>query len=597
MPIRSDTPHDRPRKAPRWVSPWSFDDEWEDEQRRHASLWTSRPPEVREEIQDEVKTAVRPAPVEPPVAVAAPVSEAVLPSARAFPEVIEISDPVSAGKAAAPAVAAATEVHEDERFRPPQERPREVVRSRSTAAVPEKRAPAAPPPRPEPEAPRKKPLPRPAPARGNILHEAKPMFRLWTVLAAALGMAGILLMASIFLLDAAPVADKELALRVPLDTAPEIDGPERLGTFLQAVNTLENLDLAMKPASKWDNPVLQSFIQGNGAALDALRDLLGSFDWHPHHAAWHLEDWGEHRAWPHVRVLLQARVENLLRRSEPRLGLEAAMDLIRLSRHLEEMWSWPSYMLRAQELHLAGVQSCAIVLRDAQLAPEVLKGLQEQFMALMPSDEHLQGALAACYLHQKKLILGAASGEPLDTMPRGDILGRPGRLFFKKQETLGLFAKASQQLRDQVAKAPFSLDPPVPKKTLAGNWLEPNGAGKAYFIEQTQPLWEVPVHHHLAQARHQLVTVLFAVRRYLAEHQKLPGSLDELRPAYLPDVPVDPWSGETLRYDGLKGLLFSAGDDLVYAGGRPTQPPLADPAEPTLEIGVKPAVAVPGSGS
>jgi hypothetical protein len=98
----------------------------------------------------------------------------------------------------------------------------------------------------------------------------------------------------------------------PVDLAPKIVGPERLGTFLQAVIAIPDLRVALLPAWKWERQTLESYVRGNGAALDGLRDLLGDFDWHPRHAAWHAEDLGEHVSWPHVRILLQARVAYLL---------------------------------------------------------------------------------------------------------------------------------------------------------------------------------------------------------------------------------------------------------------------------------------------
>jgi len=59
------------------------------------------------------------------------------------------------------------------------------------------------------------------------------------------------------------------------------------------------------------------------------------------------------------------------------------------------------------------------------------------------------------------------------------------------------------------------------------------------------------------------------------------------------EVPSDVFSGEHLCYNALKGLIFSVGDDFRDDGGRVTQPSLLDPAEPTVEIGIKVAAPVP----
>ncbi len=101
----------------------------------------------------------------------------------------------------------------------------------------------------------------------------------------------------------------------------------------------------------------------------------------------------------------------------------------------------------------------------------------------------------------------------------------------------------------------------------------------------------MPERLSLSKARHSLVLSLFAIRRYVADHQKLPASLADLSPKYLMDVPMDPFSGEPLQYDPLKGLLFSVGVNFLKEGGKITQPPLLDPDEPTVDLGI--AVAVP----
>lgn len=606
MPSRQDNPDARPVKPPRWVSPWSFDDEWEDEQRRHAAA--NRQAKVVE--KQAAKKEPPPAPevaVSPPAQSKAPELPAVSARPAATPTIVSFREEVlPADLKVAPDIPPVSHTNPppadlDRRFRPP------------SAELPRQNATASPPPKAEParrrsafdppvedlvgiDPPTSTPQKRPGPVPISARQRYEPRFPWGTVLTSILGVAGIFLLGSIYLIDAPPVSDDDLLIKAPVDTAPKIAGPERLITFLQAVNTLPDVALAQKPAWKWEAAFLQSFMQGNGAALDALRDLLGDFDWHPHHAVWYQEDHGEHSSWPHVRILLQARVANLLRFGDEQAALSAALDLGRLSRCLQEMWSWPSYSLRSQELHLACVQMTAQVLKNTRLSSAELKPFQEEFMKLTPRDDLLQGALSAFYLHEKKLIFGEKSGEPLDTMPRGVLQERPGRLFFKKQETLGLFAEACRQMRDQVVEAPFSVGPARRLsfvKPRARFSFQPNGAGESYFTEQFDSIDDLPERHHLARARHSLVVSLFAIRRYLADHQKLPSGLTDLQSDYLSDMPLDPYSGEPLHYDPLKGVLFSVGDDFHAEDGRITEPPLADNSEPTIELGIAIATLVP----
>ena len=79
---------------------------------------------------------------------------------------------------------------------------------------------------------------------------------------------------------------------------------------------------------------------------------------------------------------------------------------------------------------------------------------------------------------------------------------------------------------------------------------------------------------------------LFAVRRFVHRESHLPSKLDELKPRYLSQIPSDPFSGEALRYNAARGLIYSVGVNLKDDGGRPTAVPMSDPEEPTAEVGI-----------
>ncbi len=76
------------------------------------------------------------------------------------------------------------------------------------------------------------------------------------------------------------------------------------------------------------------------------------------------------------------------------------------------------------------------------------------------------------------------------------------------------------------------------------------------------------------------------MRRHVQREQRLPAKLDDLVPRYLPAVPLDTFSGEPLRYDPIRGLIWSVGMDFKDEGGRLTEIPMGDPNEPTVGIGI-----------
>lgn len=600
MPSRPEDPHARPARAPRWVSPWSFDDEWEDEQRKHLSpafqpvREQSPPPAKKEDRKPAPEAVTPPLPTVAAKQAGAPaivslVEERLLPGEADWVEIEEEPHPATA-EVTLPQTESAQRVGLPSSGEiQPSEAPTKTSERPTSRSVPSHS-----PVEPTPHTSRHRPGPVPNSARVHA--EASSAWG--TFFITCLGLAGAVLLGWIYLKDIPPPVDDDLILQEPVDLAPKIAGPERLSIFLQAVLAIPDRRLALQPAWKWDKKILESYVRANGAALDGLRDLLGDFDWHPRHSAWHQQDLGGHLSWPHVRILLQARVVYLLSLGNEESALLAAIDIGRLSRRLQDMWAWPSYMQRAQEMHMASVQMMAQVLKQTRLGSSELKLMQDEFMRCAPRDDLLQGALAAYYLHEKKLIFGEHSGAPLDTMPGGVLQERPGRLFFKKQETLSLFAESFRTLRDQVVISPIAY---VGRAAAASHrpqvlsHFQPNGEGLRYHDQRIQLCRDMPARHHLARARHDLVLCLFAIRRYVADHQKLPSGLGELRPDYLPDTLLDPFSGETLHYDPLKGVIFSVGANLRDEGGRITEPPLADPDEPTVEIGISVATAVEGT--
>ena len=163
-------------------------------------------------------------------------------------------------------------------------------------------------------------------------------------------------------------------------------------------------------------------------------------------------------------------------------------------------------------------------------------------------------------------------------------------------ETLGLFASAFRDLRDEISRPPYTrlsvaASPSSRIRLTKPRFYHPNSNGETYFSNHIEPHLTLPQDHSLAQARHGLVRCLFALRRFLVERQTLPGALTDLTPTYLLSLPVDPFSGEPLQYDAARGRLYSVGVNLIAEGGRVISLPMEDDREPTVELGI--AMAVP----
>jgi hypothetical protein len=74
------------------------------------------------------------------------------------------------------------------------------------------------------------------------------------------------------------------------------------------------------------------------------------------------------------------------------------------------------------------------------------------------------------------------------------------------------------------------------------------------------------------------VVTMLALERYRTDHGSYPARLAELVPVFIPELPLDPWSGAPLRYrltdpatdpQGRPYLLYSIGADGQDNGGTP----------------------------
>lgn len=390
--------------------------------------------------------------------------------------------------------------------------------------------------------------------------------------------------------DESPPSEATLNVPRQRDDSATVAAPDRLRVLLTSVAPIQSPDLLLRPPWTWETPALAQLHRSNGVAIQNLKDLLEDVDWHPRHVAWHAADLGSHEAWTSLAVIKQAEAAYLARRGDEMAAFSAAIDLAELARRLQDLWAWPSYYDRALQVHQRCCQLLAELLSNTRLRSPELESFQNYFADCVPSDEILRDALGAYYLFEKKLMLGPVSGEPLDTLPGGILHPRPGRLFFKPRKTLALFVRGFRDLQDEALRSPYSrvgqvhgrLQQPGMRVGL------PNSAGESYFAARMSPYVSLPERQSIAHAKHRVVLTLFAIRRFMQDYRRVPPKLLNLQSAYLREVPVDPFSGEPLKYDSIAGVVYSVGVNLRADGKLPGEVALDDPSEIMAPIGALP---------
>lgn len=500
---------------------------------------------------------------------------------------------------------------------PPAKKKREILEEPEPPLPPKKQAeppprsppaPLSPPPKPrvtpEPVIQEKPPPPQTsthdAPSSRNAGPIRRPSVHVerdasWgTLTLLSMGLLLFVFVAWVYIQDEPPGFDEDLRPKRLVDQALTIRTPEKLKKLLASLTPIESTTGRGRPPWLWDTPTLSRIVQSNGVALDNLRDLLEDADWHANHSAWHAEDICADARWHDALLLKQVEAAYLSRRQQEAEAFTAAIDLAEIGWRLEQMHAWPSCYQRSLEAQTLAAQTLGDLLRQTKLPEATLRQFQRQFSVCQPTREMLQTAFNAFYIHEKKLILGPGSQEPLDTMPGGAQLRRPGRLFFKPNETVQLFATAFRQLRDDT-KSPLAQTSDIRLKEMPGGEgsVQPNSEGRLYFIRHMKTYTPLPAQLDLVRTRGNLVVTLFAIRRCIAEKKTVPTSLEQLRSFnFLLDVPLDPYTGAPLQYDLARGVIWSVGNDLKTSGGKPTEPPMNDATEPTLEIGIAVAGAV-----
>jgi hypothetical protein len=379
----------------------------------------------------------------------------------------------------------------------------------------------------------------------------------------------------------------------------DLSAPARMKVLLNAAAKFHEDELPSGHPWLWDTPTLVRVLEQRGAVLDDFRDLLEEKEqeWQPRSSLWMIEDFGGDAAWQSIQVLKQAEAAYLARRGQEEQAFLAAADLAVLAHLLEMLDCWPSFMERSIEMQERCAQSLAELLRNTQLSEAVLARLQEQeYGPWVPSVDALRGAMAGFYAYERKLLLGPDAGEP--ELPPGYIPARSGWLLFKAHATLALFADSFRELQREstlnVIARRSQIEQRLHHLSISNSgWLPgANSSGEAYYVSRIRPYADMQDRHALARAQHAAVMTLFALRRHVLAEARLPQTAADLTPKYLPRPVYDPFSGEPLRFNLSRGLIYSLGTDLKDDGGRPTVPPLGDPTEPTLETGVGIAASV-----
>ncbi len=383
--------------------------------------------------------------------------------------------------------------------------------------------------------------------------------------------------------------DDDLRRPVFLQQQQDLSAPARMKAMLTAAAKVSTTDPAA--LSPWTEDIerVGELLDRHGPVLDNMRDLLEEKweEWEPRSPLWKIENFAADTAWSAVMLLNEAECAYLARCGHEEPAFLSACNLLVLAHLIVQIDAWPNFMDRALEFQEHGARALARLLSLTQLDDEQLRRLQEEeFKQWAPTAEHLTEAMDGFYMFERKLLFGPEGDEP--PIPLWYLPARSGsRIFFKPNTTLRLLAGSFRELKNEAGRTAFSRASQVENRLLSrGLDGGANRSGEDYFATRIRAYASLLDRSALTRTRHELVMALFGVRRYVQRERHLPAKLENLVPRYLSTVPLDSFSGEALRYEAKRGLIWSVGMDFKDDGGRLTEIPMSDPDEPTVEIGI-----------
>jgi len=108
------------------------------------------------------------------------------------------------------------------------------------------------------------------------------------------------------------------------------------------------------------------------------------------------------------------------------------------------------------------------------------------------------------------------------------------------------------------------------RRSLIGLALERNGLGEMLswvILADTQAIVRALQQRCRENVSLSAIRLLLALKCYEEDNGYLPGTLDELVPRYIAEVPVDSFDGEPMRYSHRSRAVYSVGPNLTDGGG------------------------------
>jgi hypothetical protein len=402
------------------------------------------------------------------------------------------------------------------------------------------------------------------------------------VFAAILAFATIVVF--VFSRDILPPDDKDLALKtivIPKEENAFYD-LERLG------NSLEKTLVVREPpdifdylaGKKWDEAAIAKALEENKYALSL-------FD-----AAVQKPKFQDPAFADPTKISLGARITtvsatnsivrisalmalHLMKQGREKEALDEAMKIVELGGKMQKSQGTFIHYLAAAGIKRVGLETIQRIARESKmLSPEIVRPYITRLETFTQNEEELRqafkmeyhmNALSTDMVASGKLWFGAEEGVP-------PAPGADHPFHFKPNKTKLLFAQLSRDYIADVGKPCAQIETKeverkIPKPSAVKLLFTENGIGQLMYDAAAVGLKELIISKCGEDFHVAATQAMLALRAYRVAQGVYPASLQELVPNYIPQIPLDPFDGQPIRYSATKKILYSVGKDGVDSGG------------------------------
>jgi len=372
---------------------------------------------------------------------------------------------------------------------------------------------------------------------------------------------------------------KDAALH-PLPTE-DSDGNAVHGTpETEASDAVKEKVEAMAEGKAWDDGLAAEIMERNATTCEILKKAMACRECQGPE----ITDISMQIPWvfDHLAMarMMALRSRALLRQGKAEEALDQAVDVVQFGQAVERSKCGVVAYLVGATVKQMGLEALRSELKEAAVPPERLKALADRLATYADSSQGLVDALRVEYEVDWHTARDAAENLPAKgsgsnardprILRRWQGLVRFG-IVWKPNQTQRWFVDALRPGVEQADKPlreiNWAIDkhddqPSLPRRILSGNLL-------GQWLYRLM----VPGVAKLASIRCQdetnvaMTRTLVALKAFKTKTGRLPLSLDELVPDYLPAVPLDDFDGKPIRYSAAKKAVYSVGKDAKDDGG------------------------------